>query len=257
MTGRDIVCLSTQDWNGLWTRKQRFMKMFSESGNRVLYIETPVHLLGLDVLPRDPLRLFRFLSGPRPISPTLSVATLPILLPMFQMSHLINNTNHLLIRRFVKTWISKLHFKDPLFWIYTPFSAPLLNGSGADAIYECVDEFRAARGLVDSRVIGEMEDALLKKVRMAFVTHPNLLPRRAGICNATFCVPNGADLEQFRNAAFQGFKIPEDLNRIPRPRLGFVGHIHYWIDLKLIRYLADRRPQWSFVLIGPASPMAQ
>ncbi len=256
MTGRDIVCLSTQDWNGLWTRKQRFMKMFSESGNRVLYIETPVHLLGLDVLPRDPLRFFRFLSGPRQISSTLSVATLPILLPMFQMSHLINRTNHLLIRRVLRGWLSKLKFNNPMFWIYTPFSAPVLNGSGGDAVYECVDEFRAARGFVNSRVIGEMEDALLKKVRMAVVTHPNLLPRRASVCADTFCVPNGADLEKFRAAAYRRLKTPEDLNRIPAPRLGFVGHIHYWIDLKLIRYLADKRPQWSFVLIGPASPMA-
>src|SRR5439155_12236032 len=84
LTGRDIVCLSTQDWNGLWTRKQRFMKMFAENGNRVLYIETPVHLFGVDVLPKDPLRFFRFMSGPRPIGDRLFVATLPILLPMFQ-----------------------------------------------------------------------------------------------------------------------------------------------------------------------------
>src|SRR5215468_8941733 len=141
MTGRDIVCLSTQDWTGLWTRKQRFMKMFSESANRVLYIETPVHLLGLDVLPGDPLRVFRFLSGPRTISKTLSVATLPILLSMFQMSHTVNRLNHLLIRKVLNRWIKQLGFKNPLFWIYTPFSAPVLNGSNVDAVYECVDEF--------------------------------------------------------------------------------------------------------------------
>src|SRR5215470_6254998 len=105
MTGRDIVCLSTQDWTGLWTRKQRFMKMFSESANRVLYVETPVHWLGLDVLPGDPLRVFRFLAGPRSISKTLSIATLPILLPMFQMSHAVNRANHLLIRRVLRGWV--------------------------------------------------------------------------------------------------------------------------------------------------------
>src|ERR1051326_8074013 len=97
LTGKDIVCLSTQDWNGLWTRKQRFMKMFAEAGNRVLYIETPVHLLGLDVLPGDPGRLFRFLAGPRFIQNGLHVATLPILLPMFQMFRSINSINQSVI----------------------------------------------------------------------------------------------------------------------------------------------------------------
>src|SRR5215467_2310121 len=232
MTGRDIVCLSTQDWNGLWTRKQRFMKMFSETGNRVLYIETPVHLLGLDVLPADPLRFIRFASGPRPISETLSVATLPILLPLFQMSHLVNRANHLLIRRMLRHWIKELALKNPLYWIYTPFSAPLLNGSSIDAVYECVDEFRAARGLVRSQVIGDMEQALLKKVRATIVTHEKLLPDRRTFCVNTFCVPNGADLSQFRDAALGNLITPDDIVRIPRPRLGFVGHIHYWIDLK-------------------------
>src|SRR5882762_7219051 len=84
MTGRDIVCLSTQDWNDLRTRKQRFMKMFAEAGNRVLYVETPVHLLGLDILPNDPSRFYRFLAGPRQISEGLFIGTLPVLLPMFQ-----------------------------------------------------------------------------------------------------------------------------------------------------------------------------
>lgn len=256
MRRRDIVCLATQDWNGLWTRKQRFMKMFSESGNRVLFIETPVHLLGLDVLPRDPLRFFRFLKGPRSISSTLSIATLPILLPMFQMSQAINRMNHVLIRRMLRRWIGQLEFQNPLFWIYTPFSAPALSGHPVDAVYECVDEFRAARGLISPHVIGVMEEELLRKVRLTIVTHENLLPRRKEVCANTFCVPNGADLEKFRDAAFNQLKLPESLERIPRPRVGFVGHIHYWIDLKLIRFLADQRPNWSFVLVGPASPMA-
>src|SRR5579884_2101 len=114
MTGRDIVCLSTQDWNGLWTRKQRFMKMFSEAGNRVLYIETPVHLLGVDVLPHDPLRFFRFLKGPRPVQTGLYVGTLPILLPMFQMFESVNAVNQTIIARVLRSWLVRLGFKDPL-----------------------------------------------------------------------------------------------------------------------------------------------
>src|ERR1051326_4057238 len=127
MTGRDIICLSTQDWNGLWTRKQRFMKMFAEAGNRVLYIETPVHLLGLDVLPNDPGRFVRFLGGPRLIQERLHAATLPILLPIFQMSSLVNEINQRIAGMALRRWLKQLEFTAPLFWIYTPFSARLLD----------------------------------------------------------------------------------------------------------------------------------
>src|SRR4051812_26991799 len=140
LTGRDIVCLSTQDWDGLWTRKQRFMKMFAENGNRVLYVETPVHLLGLDVLPQDPLRFFRFLKGPRAIQPGLYASTLPILLPMFQMFGTINSINQAIVAMVLRAWIRQLGFDKPLLWIYTPFSAELIGKiDHTDAVYECVD----------------------------------------------------------------------------------------------------------------------
>src|SRR5262249_24419242 len=153
----------------------RFMQMFAGAGNRVLYIETPVHLLGLDVLPKDPLRFCRFLSGPREISERLFVATLPVLLPFFQMSHAINGANHVLIRGLVRRWFHKLGFMNPLFWIYTPFSAELLETFRFDSVYECVDEFRGARGLISPTVIGEMQDRLLRRVDLTIVTHENLL----------------------------------------------------------------------------------
>lgn len=257
LTGRDIVCLSTQDWNGLWTRKQRFMKMFAEAGNRILYVETPVHLLGLDVLPQDPGRFLRFLGGPRWIQDRLYVATLPVLLPFFQMSHLINRWNHQIIRRLLRKWIRGLEFSSPLYWIYTPFSAAVLNGTSADAVYECVDEFRATRGFVNAKVIGEMETDLLKKVKLTIVTQGNLLRARSAVCSNTFCLPNAADVAQFDRTVRESTAIPDDMMQIPAPRLGFLGHIQYWVDLNLIRYLAERRPTWSFVLIGPPSPLAQ
>jgi glycosyltransferase involved in cell wall biosynthesis len=257
MTGRDIICLSTQDWRGLRTRKQRFMKMFAETGNRVLYIETPVHLMGIDVLPHDPGRFLRFLSGPRKVQDGLYVGTLPILLPMFQMSHSINRANHVLIRAVLRRWIRALGFKDVLYWIYTPYSAPLLQRLNADAVYECVDEFRASRGLVNHKVIGEMEDDLLRKVRLTIVTHENLMPHRSAICPNTFCIPNGADVQALRSAATGSLDIPADVAGLKRPILGFVGHIQYWIDLKLIRFLAEQRRDWSFVLVGPTGPLAR
>jgi glycosyltransferase involved in cell wall biosynthesis len=257
LKNKDIICLSTQDWDGLWTRKQRFMKMFAEAGNRVLYIETPVHLLGLDVLPHDPGRFLRFLKGPRAVQDELYVATLPILLPLFQMSALINALNQAIIGFFLRSWIGRLGFHKPLLWIYTPFSASLVDKiDHSGAVYECVDEFRAARGFVRSKVVGRMEDELLQKVDLTVVTQENLLPHRIKLCPNTICIPNGADVDKFKPASLKLLEAPEDIKRILRPRLGFVGHIHYWIDLKLIRFLAEQRPNWSFVLVGPVAPLA-
>ena len=44
---------------------------------------------------------------------------------------------------------------------------------------------------------------------------------------------------------------PAGMLEIPRPRIGFYGTIGFWVDLDLITSVAQRRRQWSFVLIGP------
>jgi glycosyltransferase involved in cell wall biosynthesis len=256
LKGLDIVCLSTQDWSGLWTRKQRFMQMFARN-NRVLYIESPVHLLGLDVLPSDPTRAMRFLQGPREVETNLHVATLPLLLPAFQMSRIINRVNHTIVGRYLKKWTRALGFEKPLLWIYTPFSAPVVDQiAHRGIVYECVDEFRAARGFVRANVIGSMEDELLGRANVTIVTQENLIAHRAAICPNTFCIPNGADTDLFRRVIQNDTPPPPEIDKLPRPRLGFVGHVHYWLDLKLIRFLALKRPAWSFVFVGPVAPLA-
>jgi glycosyltransferase involved in cell wall biosynthesis len=185
------------------------------------------------------------------------VATLPVLLPFFQMSQTINSANHLVIRRMLRRWARSLGFRTPILWFYTPFSEPLIDRiEHTGTVYECVDEFRAARGFVRASTVGAMEDALLRKIDVAIVTQENLYPRRAALCRNTYCVPNGADTDAFRAAAMDNLPPAPLMERFPKPRLVFVGHIQYWIDLGLIAHLASRRPGWSFILIGPIGPLA-
>jgi glycosyltransferase involved in cell wall biosynthesis len=44
---------------------------------------------------------------------------------------------------------------------------------------------------------------------------------------------------------------PEDLAKLPRPIMGFVGMIGEWVDLDLVAALARTRPDASIVMIGP------
>jgi len=44
--------------------------------------------------------------------------------------------------------------------------------------------------------------------------------------------------------------VAEEIATLGRPVIGFFGLIAKWVDFDLIRYLAQARPEWSFVLIG-------
>ena len=44
---------------------------------------------------------------------------------------------------------------------------------------------------------------------------------------------------------------PDDQASLPKPRLGFYGVIDERMDLALIAAVADARPDWTLVLVGP------
>lgn len=61
----------------------------------------------------------------------------------------------------------------------------------------------------------------------------------------------GVDAARFMQALDDAITLPEDLQAIPTPRIGYVGSIHVFrVDIKLLIDLAKLRQDWSLVLIG-------
>ncbi|MGG7663640.1 glycosyltransferase [Dyadobacter sp. BHUBP1] len=66
----------------------------------------------------------------------------------------------------------------------------------------------------------------------------------------SFYVGQGCDLDIF----MAGNQAPEpaDIGRIPRPRIGYVGALQsIRLDMELLEYIAQQRPDWNIVLVGP------
>lgn len=46
--------------------------------------------------------------------------------------------------------------------------------------------------------------------------------------------------------------IPEDLEKIPEPRIGYVGALlNLRLDIQLLEKIAEAKPEWQIVLVGP------
>src|SRR5688572_19009775 len=159
ITGQDFVILSTQDWTSLPTRKHRFSRWWAQDGNRVLYIEQQMHWAGwLADIRNQFSRAWRWLQGPRQVEPNVWVYTLPVVIPFFQMSGLINRINNLFLLPILRAQLKRLGFEHPVLWTYTPHSADFIDKLNEKAvIYEIVDDFVSARGLVRAEAIRKME----------------------------------------------------------------------------------------------------
>jgi glycosyltransferase involved in cell wall biosynthesis len=119
------------------------------------------------------------------------------------------------------------------------------------SIYHIVDEYGGYTGQDDMtrKRLWRVEEGLLDRVDISIVVSRELLNRKSAPNREVFLVENAVDIEKYDVRRIDTV-APEDLARIPRPRLGYSGLIGSRLDLKLLRNLARARPNWSIVLVG-------
>jgi len=247
-----IICLSTQDYSDLWTRKQRFMNWFAERGHKVIYVETQWHwLTWLKRRRGNRQRLTQFLHRPREVRPNLLIATPPVLLPFHQMLLPIAIVNNIVLGLWLRWIAARAKVTDPIVYSYVPYSQVAIRILGArKVLYEKVDDLAAAKGLVRRETVERMEKRFLGACKLVIVTASRLKEKLRDLHPNVHVIPNACDVQHFQGANERRV-APKALEMIPTPRIGFVGMLAYWIDLDLIDYIAAHRPQWQLVFIGP------
>jgi glycosyltransferase involved in cell wall biosynthesis len=138
-------------------------------------------------------------------------------------------------------------------WASTPslLARTLLErGRPRLVVYDCMDRYAAFHSGRTARRIDAAEARLVERADLVFASSRTLCERLDRIKPGAIYLPNGVDAEAFgveRPAA-----MPAALAGLPRPIVGFHGTLGDWVDYSLINKLARARPQWSFVLAGPA-----
>jgi glycosyltransferase involved in cell wall biosynthesis len=90
----------------------------------------------------------------------------------------------------------------------------------------------------------------LKKADLVLVVSENLYSRKRIHNRNTYLVPNAVDYDLYQKAMLSSQPAPKDIRDIKRPIIGYSGLISSRLDLGIIAYLAESRPDWSVVLIG-------
>jgi glycosyltransferase involved in cell wall biosynthesis len=128
-------------------------------------------------------------------------------------------------------------------WRYE-FAWAVEAGAADLTCYHIDDEYQFS---TEERPNDAAEVALLKAVDLVIVHSPKLMEKKGGINPDTITVPNGVDFKAYSAPAAE----PRDLAAIAHPRIGYVGVVKSQLDLDLLLDLSRRRPEWSFVLVGP------
>jgi glycosyltransferase involved in cell wall biosynthesis len=227
----DIVCLSRLRWDFAGQRPQRLMSR-SALERRVFFVEEPVFgaaVSGLDIRRRD--------CSVFVVTPHLREESDDAEAPAVEQALLLDEL-------FLEYQVC-----DYILWYYTPTAVaftwrldPLL------VVYDCMDEpsaFKSAPTGVKRR-----EAELLKLADVVFTRGYGLYKAKRRLHHNVHPFPDGVDLEHFRQAR-RGMVEPVDQARIGRPRLGFSGVIDERLDWELLAAIAEARPNWQIVMIGP------
>lgn len=251
---KNIICISSIDWDFIWQGHQEIMLTLAKNGNRVLFIEnTGARTPGIRDLTRIKKRIINWWSGLKGIRKedgNLYVFS-PIVLP-FPYLRFATSINGLLILSVLKKWMKIMDFTDPIVWVFlpTPLSLNIIDSLNSKAvIYYCIDNFRVSS--VSAKKIKKSEIKILNMADLVFVTSKELYNYCSKFNNKVKIFPFAVNLQQFDKAKSEKAVIPAELKNIKKPVIGYVGGVHKWIDLELLKKAATRYPEYSFVFVGP------
>ena len=245
----DFVSFSLNYWEDLWQSRHQIMLALAQN-HKVLFVSPPFSLREVLVRPKH---------GSLPKSGLIhrqaNLRTLVFSKFLFRsyrfpgVEKLINYLRRMRVRRVMK----KSGFQDTVVFIWHPQFAEFVGTLGeALTCYYVDDEFSAYAGGSEhhAQEILKQEDEVLRRVDLVFANGPVLLAAKNKYGNA-INVPMTADFELFSRSRLPETAVPQDLEAVPHPRIGYVGNLNDKVDFPLLLQLANARPNWSFVLVGP------
>ena len=232
MQNAPIIVYSHLRWSSLTRRPQQLFSRISSS-RRVLFFEETVPA-GPDVPDSVELRY--------PL-PDLIVAR-PILAgaaDAFDASRLTPIARRLL------RWQD---FATHVAWLYTPAALELAHAMSPElVVYDCTDELSACDPA--SPELPRLESLLLEHAHLVFTGGPSLHRAKRALHPRVRCFPSSVDASHFQPR--EPLREPPDQAALMRPRLGFFGVLDERIDGALLDAVAEARPDWQIVMVGPVA----
>jgi UDP-galactopyranose mutase len=226
----DVVCFSHLRWNFVFQRPQHLLTRVARS-SRVFYIEEPViHAAPSQLLIEEHERVLR-------VVPHVSAEA--------------ESSTQEEIKKLINDLFEEYEIKNYALWFYTPMALDYTRHlSPSLVIYDCMDELSAFKGA--PKEMRDNEDVLLRQADIVFTGGESLYEVRRDRHPNVMCFPSSIDVEHFKIAR-DAQEVPADQSGIPEPRIGFFGVIDERMDLDLIEGIAEARPDWHLVLIGPVA----
>ena len=237
-TATTLICFSHLRWDFVFQRPQHLMSRFAKDST-VVFWEEPRFVPDLPAARLDTR-----------LCPDTEVIVATPEFPADQDQAISQDVLKQLLDIFVGRFEGSL-----VRWYYTPMMLPFSEHLPAECVvYDCMDELANFKGAPPELL--PLEQRLLQQADLVFTgghalfeakrdRHPNIHP-----------FPSSVDVAHFAQARSKLIE-PDDLVDLPHPRFGFYGVVDERMDLDLLAAVADARPEWSLVIVGPVVKISE
>lgn len=229
----DLVCLSHLRWDFVYQRPQHLLSRCAAQ-RRTFFIEEPIF---------DSNASWRLETSRRECGVWVVVPHLP------------SGMNQEMVSAMLQALINELFeeygISSPILWYYTPIALSFTEQLEARCVvYDCMDELSAFKGA--SKTLSQWEEKLFKRADVVFTGGQSLYEAKQHQHSNLHAFPSSIDVAHFAQA--KSITVdPPDQACIAHPRLGFYGVIDERMNLELVDGLAQARPDWQLVFIGPVA----
>jgi UDP-galactopyranose mutase len=230
--GRLLICFSHLRWDFVFQRPQHLMSRFAD-GATVVFWEEP---LGAEDGAAASLEIR--------ICPDTGVIVATPKLPAGLGGAAQTEALHRLLDDYMAG-----NNAPTIRWYYTPMMLPFSEHVAADCVvYDCMDELANFKGAPPQLL--DLERRLLAQADLVFTGGYSLYEAKRDRHPSVHPFPSSVDVAHFGAARTAGID-PADQASFGKPRLGFYGVVDERMDLGLLEALADARPEWSIIIVGP------
>jgi UDP-galactopyranose mutase len=226
----DLICFSHLRWDFVYQRPQHLLGRCGKA-RRVFFIEEPM-----------------FDAGPARLQISPRSERVSVVVPWLPSGPGAADTTSEQ-RRLLDELIAAREIRRYALWYYTPMALAFSDHlDPLVTIYDCMDEL-SAFAFAPPELI-EREADLLARADLVFTGGQSLYAAKRHRHPRVHAFPSSVDVPHFARAR-AAIAEPHDQAGLPHPRLGFFGVVDERMDIELIGELADRRPDWQLVILGP------
>lgn len=236
-----VISLVPETWGGMWLSRQQILTRLSRYFN-VVWFDPPI---GWRKLWMGPGGSITQPDAAPPPSQGFTVYPQSKWLPKFYKPRRLGEFTGRKRLDQARRLLEQQGCSKTIMYVWLPRFGHALDLVEHDvSCYHIADEYSFSSV---ERPVSAAETDLISRVDQVFIHSPALMEKKGHINPRTMYVTNGVDYPAFAAEMDE----PEDLSRIPHPRVGYTGRIKVQMDWDVLAKLAAKHSDWSFVFVGP------